>query len=469
MNVSFKSNPLETMKKYLFLILSFGVAGHLLAQDLVHLSGVVEKPIANQAIGDTITIYAIKENFNSGRERYMVRGAEGYTFYNSDRIRLLEGGISFWKEIWMRNRAEEVYKNGWERGLRADIREDATDYFIQAQSSNMIFEDDLLYDYLYQLIHRIHPEPMLKDIASNFSVLVLTSMESRMFSFDNGMIVLTTGYLASLSSEEELTEALAVAIAHSVLEHNLVNLKYEIRAERRARIWGTLAATAASVALAFDQNQNDVFFNSMVAQDFGRSVYFLADGILKNIGAKYDLEQMNEAERVALYYMNSTYEGAKSDSRSYLSIVANAISFAAMQEYVVKNYHYAHQLLMKLEEMDIATDRDYLLLSQIQRKLSNSHASDEIALNHLYLAKEKSISPLIEIDKEMALVYSRMGNHQKTEEALLNYRESLLNKRKDGINVKKELDHVEQILQRKSYQIMPLSENNNKYESPSSY
>jgi len=41
------------MKKFLFLILSFGVAGNLLAHDLVHLSGVVEKPIANQAIGES--------------------------------------------------------------------------------------------------------------------------------------------------------------------------------------------------------------------------------------------------------------------------------------------------------------------------------------------------------------------------------------------------------------------------------
>ncbi|WP_114747912.1 hypothetical protein [Pleomorphovibrio marinus] len=457
------------MKQLLILILFWGVANHLLAQDLVHLSGVVEKPIVNQTVGDTITVYAIKENFNSGRERYMVRGTEGFTFYNSDRIRILEGELSFWEEIWMRNRAEEVYKNGWERELRADIREDATDYFIQAQSSNMIFEDDMLYDYLYQLIHRIHPYPLLKETASNFSVLVLTSMEERIFSFDNGMIILTTGYLASLSSEKELTEALAVAIAHTNLEHNLVNLKYEIRAERRARIWGTVAATAASVALAFDQNQNDVFFNSMVAQDFGRSVYFLADEILKNIGAKYDQEQMNEAERVGLYYMNSAYEGEKLDSRSYLSLTANAISFAAMQEYVVKNYHYAHQLLLKLEELDIATDRDYLLLSQIQRKLSNSPESDDIALYYLKKAKGKSLSPLIEIDKEMALVFSRMGNHQKTEEALLNYRENLLEKRKDGINVKKELDRVEQVLQRKSFQIMPLSENDDQYESSSSH
>ncbi len=439
------------------------------AQDKISIFGVVERAIPAYNEGDTVLVYAIRQNENSGRERYMVLGTEGFTFHNEDRIRILDQDVQFWDMVWLRNRAETIHKTGWEKKKRMELREDAIDYYVQAETNEMIFKDDHLYDYLYKLVHKIHPLPFRKETASHFRVLVLTSTEPNIFAFDNGMIIMTTGLLASLESEEALVEVLATAVAHCVMEHNLVNLNLAIRAERRARIWGGLATVAASTLMAMDEIKNGTQHDYFLANDLGRSVYFLADNILDNIGAKYDESQREKAELIGLTLANSGKVHKVLEPVEYHTIMANSVSFAALQEYIVKNYYYAQNLLLGLHDVGIATDRDYLLLSQLQRKAYDSRESDELALEYLQLAKEKSLSPLIELEKELALVYQRLGEPDKAHESLLSYRDMLIERRENGGSVQQEIQRVEQMIQRKSYQLPGLSEKETpQYESPSS-
>ena len=66
----------------------------------------------------------------------------------------------------------------------------------------------------------------------------------------NGTMLISTGLLCTLDSEDELAAIIANEMSHFVLDHQVNNI---YRAERRAkagmRFWGTVLAVTAEVAL----------------------------------------------------------------------------------------------------------------------------------------------------------------------------------------------------------------------------
>ncbi|MCR9016804.1 M48 family metalloprotease [Aquiflexum gelatinilyticum] len=437
------------MKRYLLLLVFVLVANFSFSQSKVTLKGYVIRPFGEFAVGDTVTVWGTRKNINTGAVQYYIRSSFGeYRYFNEDRISLLGNDLDFWENVWMENRAETINKKGWESGLRQELIEDAMDYYSQALANNMVLQDDMLYDYVYQLIYSIHPYSMLKDRASDFSLVILNSTEHIAFSFDNGMIVLTTGLIASTGSENELNLILAQCIAHAVLEHNLVNLNEVIRAERRARIWGTVATVAAATAMAVDEVNNGVYHDYSLAADFGMSVYFLSSQVLDNLGAGYTSEQQLMAKKIASQFMDEHPQVNFLDDQQYLNTIASAVSITAWQEYQLKNYSYAQLLALKLAESGMASDTDYLLLSRIQRRKSNEFESNQLAMEYLKTARKLALDPLPELDKEEGLIYARLQQHEKSIAAYLKYRDSLLELKAEGKNVESELRMINQYLQR---------------------
>ncbi len=439
------------MKRYLLLLIFVMVANVSFAQSKVSLKGYVIRPFGEYTVGDTVTVWGTRKNINTGVLQYYIRSSFGeYRYFNEDRISLLGNDLDFWENVWMENRAETINKKGWESGLRQELIEDAMDYYSQALTNGMVLQDDMLYDYVYQLIYSIHPYSMLKDRATDFSLVILNSTELTAFSFDNGMIVLTTGLIAGTDSENELNLILAECIAHAVLEHNLVNLNEVIRAERRARIWGTVAALAAATAMAVDEVNNGVFHDYTLAADFGMSVYFLSSQVLDNLGASYSSEQRLLAKRLSSRFMEMHPQVNFLNDQQYLNTIASAVSITSWKEYHVKNYSYAQLLALKLADSGMATDIDYLLLSRIQRRKSNELESNQLALDYLRIARNMALDPMPELDKEEGLVYARLNQSEKSKASYLKYRESLLELKSQGKNVYTELRMINQYIQRNS-------------------
>ncbi len=448
------------MKKTTLLILLLLATTFVFAQHRIFLEGKVSRGIVGYSKGDTVTIYAVRTNPNSGKEQYVIRnsGEREFMNVNADRITLLDSNLDFWDHVWLNHRAEDILKLGWETEKRQELQEDASDYFSQAVVNRMIFKDDLLYDYLYRLIYHIHPTPLFKDRATNFSVVILNSIEPMSFAFDNGMLVLTAGLIAQTASEEALINVLTEAITHSVLEHNLVNLNRALRAERNARIWGTITGIAAATAMAIDQVQTGNYYDYGAAADFGLASYFLSAHILQNIGAKYSLQQNNNAKVIAANFTKA-HPYIKTLSRAeFIGITANAITYTAWQEHHLKNYAYARELAEKLESLDLATAKDYLLLSRIQRKLMDDEEANQKALSYLERAREKSIEIIPELEKESGLLYARLNQHEQAKVAFLNYKEQLLLQKAEGGNVEDDLLYVNQLIQRRGYAKKPATE-----------
>lgn len=449
---------MKTSKIFIILFLFLLSPSLSKAQEPLEIYAKLLYPVLDYSAGDTVKVSGVKTNTNTGKKQYLINSYLGSKYVNEDRLNVMDNDLDFWERIWFEYRAEEVSKNGWEKDKRQELHEDAIDYYSQAFANNMVFQDDLLYDYLYQLLYHIHPTPLVKDKTTNFSLVILNSTEPTSFAFDNGMIVLTAGLIAGTNSEEELINILAQNVAHSVMEHNLVNLNRAIKQERRARIWGTVAAVASATAMAVDQAQNGTLHDYTFAADLGLSVYFLSAGTLGNIGAQYTDLQKRTAKVIGGNYLQTYPETAVLDEYDFINQIASTISFTAWQEYHLKNYSYAQLLAQKLHSLNMATDRDFLLLSKIQRKVSSDKNSNQLALEYIEMAKKKSVDPLPDLYQEAGMIYTRLNETEKANEAFLNYRDELIKLKAQGNQVDAELHRINQYLQRKPTITSPVAE-----------
>ncbi|HSJ69757.1 MAG TPA: hypothetical protein VK921_18900 [Anditalea sp.] len=418
--------------------------------------GKVVKPLPPFEIGDTIPVYGMKVS-NSKKIQYFVAGSEGDRFITEDRIILLPNDYTFWDQIWFEYRGADFKKSGWEKENRQLLYGDALDYFQQAKNNNLIFEDDLLTDYLYQLVFRIFPESLIKDRVSNFSIVIIKSLEANSFAFDNGMIVLTTAHIAQTNSEKDLIEILANRVANVVLEHNLLNLRQQLRAERRAIMWGNLITVASSAAMIHSNVKYGTTFDYYNALDLGLSAQFISGAILDNIGAKYTEEQNIDAFNVAHRYLSSQFIGEELNPEEYLATISGTISYNAWQEYHLKNYEYSLSLVDKLYKQNLATEEDYLLLSHIFRKTSNTRESNLLALEFLKKAEKLSVSNMAQLDKEAGMIYLRLKDRHNAGLSFTKYRENLIELDKEGHDVAQELKSINQLMFKHRFEEKPVS------------
>jgi len=433
------------MKKLLFIGLLILIVTTVNSQ--ITLKGIAVQYINPYKKGDTINVYGSKENMATKYNQFFIDGG-GYAkkYVNSTKIELINPNLSFWEEVWFKNRGAEIAISGWEENHRQELYNSAVDYYYNAEKNYLIYEDELLYDYIYQLILKIHPEKLIKPIPSCFGVIIIKSNEPDYFSFDNGFIVLTTGLIAQTRNEKELIEILAQSISHVVLEHNLLNLKQQIKSEKISEAWGTIATVAASVAMANSNNKNYTNYNFADAVDLGLSAYFLSNSIMESIGANYSYNQNTNAINIAKEYMNQINGNKTLSDEEYIKKISRVISFSSWQEYNLMNYEYSFELVNILHQNNLATEKDFLLLSKLYRATSNTKELNLKALELIKQAKEIGLTNLVDLDKESGILYLRLNDYDNAKDCFIRYKNALYELEKQGADISDELEYLNQLL-----------------------
>ncbi len=414
------------------------------AYSQVVLEGVALKRVEPYGKGSKVKVYGCR-TVSPELKQYLIEGVDGYRYVNENKIELTSE-LGFWEEAWFNNRGADIAKSGWDESKREQLYNDALDYLFQAEGNNLIYDDEVLYDYLYQLIAKIHPEKLVKPASANFGVIIIKSYETDWFSFDNGFLVLTTGLIAQTKSEKELIEILAQAISHIVLEHNLLNLKRAEKSQKTAEILGTVAAVASSAAMINSNKKYNTNYYLEDAVDIGIATYFLSGDIIDAVGANYSSEQKVKAKKVSNSYMSQLNEDELITDKEYTARISDVISYSAWQEYNLMNYGYSLELANRVLENNIATERDYLLLSKLCRVISNDKESNLKALGMIKRAKGVGLINLIDLDKELGIIYLRLGDRKNAEEAFISYKSGLFELEKQGVDISDELEFVNNVL-----------------------
>ncbi len=404
--------------------------------------GIAVKNVSNFKVGDTVQVLGIHANNN----KYLIKDMYGKSFVNPNRIELIQSDkVDYWEELWFKNRAADIASSGWDNEVRDILNEEANEYYQNALQSNIVYEEELLNDYLSQIILDIHPKPLNKGMHKHFKLVIIKSAIAESFTFENGMIILTSGLLSNLESKSDLVHLLTTHIAHLVLEHNLENLKKEIKSENRAIIFSNLATVVAAAGSAYAAIEHDIYLDPYLPQDVGLATYFVSKSLMSSAGANYSHIQVNKAWEAKKNFLIDSEDLTWHNEPEFHAYMAPVISLTAWQEYHMKNYSRSISLVEKLHKNQLAMEEDYLLFSKLLRNTSNSEQSNLKALEYLVIAQKMSKTLLIDLDKEAALIYLRMKDKENAEIALKNYKSGLNDLNKKGIDISKELATVNQL------------------------
>lgn len=125
---------------------------------------------------------------------------------------------------------------GTQYELREEVEEEALDYINYLKEHNLVFNDPYLETYLYSLVTSIAPVNISDGRPGNVNIIILDSPTLNACIYPNGTIVINTGLLANLHTEDELVAILAHEIAHFIADHSIQNIQAEINRKKTGRI-----------------------------------------------------------------------------------------------------------------------------------------------------------------------------------------------------------------------------------------
>lgn len=474
------------MKKLLLILIISTVSNILFAQIQINLKGIVIDKIPqakDMNIGDEVEIIKIIKNI------------EGYTYCNYevisgnntykvepkhiDNIRIKYSTIKeyYKSQAVLSGLYEKILENGYNYDIRAEAEEDALEYLKILKDNGLLLEDSYLEDYLYQIIGYFEDIDIGLDINYNLDISILIDNHPQAFIFPNGTIVLSTGLLSIIESEEELISVLGHEISHFVLDHSIMNILYQKDRQKKAEFWagvatlatGVLEATVAVKAAKSNINIYNSYYQPgdlMVA--VGAISFDMADMVVKRLGLKYSSNQESQADTCSrdilkLLGMNSsslsnvldkinTYQvnlgdySALSGESGYPTVyhriekigpiikpkdsiynkrISSINTITAQLEYFNKKFDNCIDIIDKNINANVATEYDYLLKAKSLLKVSNSKESNLEALKLLNTAENLNLVYHYEIPKIQALIYIRLKNKIKSKEYLNKYRNYL--------------------------------------------
>lgn len=374
-----------------------------------------------------------------------------------------------WEKYLLKN---GCYVNLLTHGLQYDIRDDlnteAIEYINFLEKNNLFFEDEFFEDYLYTVLNKVHAGSLKDKRPGNIYIKILKRIEPQAFCLPNGCIVISTGLLSTIQSEDELISLLSHEVAHFVLDHQLLNYNKEIERSKRAAFWSTLATVvAAGVDGALAASDEYHVFGSITGT-VALASKILSDDIVKRLGIKYNQSQELEADALSqeiceiLKYNKLGLSAALMRIKEYcvisgnylslvgsethpsldnrISILGNNVNFkdftqsnylkrvslinsynALNKLYNYSNHNEAFEFATRNIDNGVGTETDYLVKAIVISRTSNTSESNELALKLIQKAKSLKISPHVNLDKQEALIFLRLNRKQEAKISLQNY------------------------------------------------
>jgi predicted Zn-dependent protease len=386
------------------------------------------------------------------------------------------------KNLLLSGALANLLTKGYQYNIREELNGEAIEYINTLNNYDRFYHEEYFEDYLYTLVNKIH-DGILKDKRpGNLFLKILKDPEPNAFTLPNGCIIISTGLLSTIQSEDELVGILTHEIAHFVLDHHILNLNQAIDRKKRAEFWSAFATAVAASADVYLAVNNKNYIPGVLTAATAIGSTIVSNEITQRLGINYSHQQEREADRVAkeiltgLNYEKSalsvalqrikTYciltgkflslSGSDShpslDSRintlglpenydkfsqpSYLKKVSFINSYNAWIELeYYANHLAANDLVNRNINNGVATESDYIVKAIITRRLSNTKESNEEVINLLNKAKTLNITPYIIINKEEGITYIRLNMKAEAKKAFENYL-SKLNEIKERNGVK---------------------------------
>jgi beta-barrel assembly-enhancing protease len=303
------------------------------------------------------------------------------------------------------------------------------------------------------------------------TIRVLINNEPNAFCLPNGSILITTGLLSVLRSEEELLAVLAHEVAHFELDHQILNINKANERQKRAEFWAGFATTLAAAADVYVSVKNDQYIPGTVTLATSALSSEIASYVIDRLGIKYSYKQEIEADDAAAQVMKYLDMNPKTLSSALLRIknyciqtrnfyalsgsgthptldkriarigdvdpesfnnvkYERIISFVnsnnSIMEFDNGNINAAVELCDRNISAGVPTEMDYLIKAMAIRLLNDTPEKNQEALDLIDKAKTLNITPFSYLFKQEGITLLRLGKNKEAVEAFNRYLNELL-------------------------------------------
>lgn len=404
----------------------------------------------------------------------------------------------FWQQAYLKRNMYVHFSNRkYKQELRREINEECQDYLDKL--NDIAYHDDYISSYVESIFAKLNATTIDSNRDESLNVRVIQSPEPDAFMLPNGSMLISTGLLCTLDSEDELAAIIASELSHFAFDHQVENIYRAERRAKRAAFWGTVFAVTADAALdiAFWDDDSNAYAVSFVA-DVASIASLLSIPTIDRLGMKYKVAQEVAADRLAcellefkgynpdglssaLHKITDYYEehqqkddiprygsidhlqkrldkvenARMESSRPFLRKTCDVVTFNAGMNYANKRYKEAIRLIHKNIDNKLVTDNDYLILVKAEMAMTNSEEANNRCLSLLDKAQELAgESPNLDICKQRILLLMRMNKQVKAADSLKEYLLLLNRYREQGIEgeemewTEKEISWADQMLKR---------------------
>lgn len=368
-----------------------------------------------------------------------------------------------WDASIISNILYSLKKNGFQYDLRSEMESEALDYIQKVRNSGLELDDPYLETYVYSLIAKIAPQQLIDGRPSSINLLIQENPSIDACCFPNGTIVLNTGLLASLHSEDELVAILAHEIAHFVLDHQIQNINEAVSRQKRAEFWAGLATGLTALGEGYLAVQNPYYSPGAATLGMAMISSSIASQVIERLGMKYNHNQELEADvlarktleilgydqcalasalsRIKSEYIQERNNVAYLDSYTHPALISRikmagtpannrdktfeqnisfAVSSVALMKYSDRRFHQCLSFVNQNIENGVATVDDYILKANCLLYTKNDFDSNQDVITLLNKAKN--------LDKNNPNIYKaeilatlRIGNKTSAVEQLQQY------------------------------------------------
>lgn len=371
------------------------------------------------------------------------------------------------QQLWDANIISNVLynlkKKGFQYKLRSEMESDALDYIQKIKSYGLELNDPYLKAYVYSLVAKIAPTQLIDGRPGSINLIINNNPTINACCYPNGTIVLNTGLLAVLHSEDELVAILAHEIAHFILDHSVQNVNAKIARQKRAEFWAALLTGVTAVAEGYAASQSTYYTPGAATLGMAVLSTSIAEQVINRLGMEYNHEQEKEADILAVQalkilgydenalatalsrlegeyikernnamYINSythpslieriNNAGTPSDNRSkkFEQIISFAVSSVAMMKYSDCRFRQCLPYVSQNIENNVATADDYILKANCLLSTKSDDSSNQMVLESINKAKQLDAGN-INIYKTEIIATLRLDDKAKATELLNQY------------------------------------------------
>ncbi len=377
----------------------------------------------------------------------------------------------FWQYAYLRAGMHQHYHSkGYNYNLRRELISEAQDYFSSLQNNKIIYEDEFINDYVRSLFTQVLPRWIDPNRPENFAVAIIKSPAPDSYMLPNGTLLLSTGLLSTLESEDELKAIMVSEVAHLIFDHALINVRKDQARIRRAAFWNEFLSLSALVAEEVMMHNNRNYNGGLVAVGTSLILDMVNYKIAERLGIVYTSAQERYADQITSelftlmgiptgsltsaldkierYYLTgmdffpvSRYSIQESmnkrkeklpppeeaPQRNYIKLTSGVTTFNALTELVDNRYEAAYRTAEINVLRNVPSCDDYIIMAKANMALSSEEADNLYSMELLQQAQELSELPILDVHKQEILLLMRMKKQSKAVERLYEYIELVEN------------------------------------------